>query len=116
MSNTSSVAEIPKSVVLLRWGDEARELDPPAGTTLADLLREGGAIPSECEVRINGRPIEEALLLRPGMVITVSRRDDLQSGAVPRWWGSIGMFQDDPAFDAMMDDVMAEKAAEKARG
>ena len=112
MSISTSTNGVGKGVVLLRLGEGVQEFDLPPDATLADLLRESGANLAENEVMIDGRPIEEAIVLRPGMIVSLSPKPE-PPAEVP-WRKTVGMFRDDPYFDAMMDDVMAAREAETA--
>ena len=99
-------------VPLLRFGEGGQRFDLAAGATLADLLREAGSDPAGCQVMIDGRrPIEEAVLLRPGMIVSLSPK---AAALDPEPWRlTVGMFKDDLGFEQLMEDVMAALAAEK---
>jgi hypothetical protein len=66
-SNTKQGME----VTLLRPDLDSQTFMLPERATLADLLREaGGGIPSK-NILIDGRPLEEVVILNSGMAITV---------------------------------------------
>ena len=113
IATSPEVAE--SQVTLLRFGEGVQRFDLPPGATLADLLREAGADASGKQVMIDGRPVEEAVILRPGMIVSLSQRP-APGPSQERWRSTVGMFKDDPGFEQMMDDVMAARAAEKCEG
>lgn len=106
MSIATSPEVAESKVTLLRFGEGVQRFELPPGATLADLLREAGADPSGKHVTIDGRPIEEAVILRPGMIVSLSPHPE-------PWRLNVGMFKDDPEFEKMMEEVMAARAAEK---
>lgn len=93
---------------------EARGFVMPVGSSLADLLRVGEVDAGMARVTIDGRTPEEALILPPGAVVSVTPK---VSGPEPArgWRDLMGGFADDPAFDEMMRVVEAEREAEKDR-
>jgi hypothetical protein len=99
-------------VILLRLGVGKSEYDLPAGSTLADLLRAAGVEADGQEVLVDGRKLEEAVVLRPGMIVTLSPRP---SGPVTRdsWRETFGMFRDDPTWPEFIERVEARRDAER---
>lgn len=109
ISTAPDVAE--GKITLLRIGEGVQQFDLSPGATLADLLREAGADLDGREVMIDGRPIEEAIALRPGMIVSLSRR--AESPPDPQLWRStVGMFKDDPGFAEFIEDVRARRESE----
>jgi hypothetical protein len=115
MSIATSPAVVESQVTLLHFGEGVQRFDLQPGATLADLLRESGADPAGKQVMIDGRPIEEAVILRPGMIVSLSPMPAPAPDPEP-WRSTVGMFKDDPGFEQMMEDVMAARAAEKCEG
>lgn len=83
------------------------------GATLADLLRESGAAISSPNVLIDGYSIEDVLPLKSGMVITIVPQTS-QTPSNGSWRETIGMFQDTPAFRAMIAEGRAIREADRA--
>jgi hypothetical protein len=101
-------------VILLRLGVGKSEYDLPAGSTLADLLRTAGIEADGQEVLSDVRKLEEAVVLRPGMIVTLAPKTKPASPA-RSWRDSLGMFRDDPAFRELVEAVEASREAEKDR-
>jgi sulfur carrier protein ThiS len=99
-------------VILIRMGVGREEVALPEGATLADLLRAARIEEDGQEILIDGRPLEESLVLQPGSIVTVSpgRKND---GSRPLWWDSVGMFRDDPTFEEMMKRIEARRDSER---
>ncbi len=89
-------------VTLIRERLGREDLTLPEGATLADLLRAAGVGDAPHVITIDGRSIEEFLVLRPGMVVTLT---PVISKAVTRdsWRETVGMFKDDPHFQEMVE-------------
>jgi hypothetical protein len=111
-----SKPEGKKGVTLIRERVGREDYTLPEGATLADLLRAAGAGDAPHVITIDGRSIEEFLVLRPGMVVTLT---PVLSKAVTRdsWRETVGMFKDDPHFQEMVDAGRAyrESLREAAR-
>ncbi len=75
----------------------------PEGATLADLLRQVGAEARGLNFLINGRYIEEALILKSGMTITILPESPQGPARTDRW-SSIGTIS---AEDADFEEWMA---------
>jgi hypothetical protein len=101
-----------KGVILLQLGVGVQEYDLPEESTLEDLLREARIDPGQHEIMIDGRRLEAAVVLRPGMIVSLAPRvrDESPKGD---WRSTIGMFRDDPAFEEMMKAVEARREAER---
>ncbi len=101
-------------VILLRLGVGKSEFDMPVGSTLADLLRAAGVEADGQEILVDGRKLEEAVVLRPGMIVTLA--PEPKSASPERSWrDSLGMFRDDPVFRELVEAVEASREAEKDR-
>jgi sulfur carrier protein ThiS len=111
MSTKPAAAET-EGIVLLRLGVGKQGFALPEGATLADLLREAGVHTDDQVIMIDGRRLEEILVLHPGMIVTVMPRPE-ETSRQESWRDTIGMFRDDPVFDEMMRMVQAERDAEK---
>ena len=99
-------------MTLLRLGEGKEVIELSEGATLADLLRITGLNARDCEILVDGRPIEDCSMLQTGMIVSVGAR--LKQAVVnPSWRDSIGDFHNDPAFEDMMERVKAEREAEK---
>jgi hypothetical protein len=88
-------------VTLIRPEGGSQTFTLPEGATLADLLREAGAAVRSSSLLIDGRPIEEVLVLKSGTAITISPEPP-QAPAGKDWRRTVGMFADDADFDAWM--------------
>ena len=101
-----------QGVTLLRLGQGKEEVESPEGSTLADLLQNIGADPNGLEILVDGKPIEACLVLQTGMIVSLGNRPN-QVATNGAWVDGIGDFHDDPVFDAMMEQVNAEREREK---
>ncbi len=99
-------------VTLIRDGVGREEHTLPEGATLADLLREAQAAETPHVTTINGRSIEEFLVLQPGMIVTIT---PVISGPITKdsWRETVGMFKDDPHFQEMVDAGRAIREADR---
>lgn len=111
--STPTILDARNAVTLLRLGVGMEQIPLREGATLADVLREAGVDPSGQEVLVDGRRIEEALTLQPGTIVSVGARATNGQPEQPAWMKTIGMFKDDPIFEEMMNDVNAQREAEK---
>src|SRR4051812_31612975 len=101
-----------EGVTLIRPGIGTETVVLPEGSTLADLLRQGGVNTSNSSVSIDGKEPAEYLVLRDGMEVTVVPQP--KNAAGPQSWRDLmGGFHDDPAFEEMMQAVQAARDAEK---
>lgn len=100
------------TVTLLRPGVEAKNIDLPEGSTLADLLRQENVGTRSSSIAIDGKELAEHLVLRAGMVITVIPQ--AKSAASERSWRDfMGDFHNDPVFEEIMQAIEEERRAEK---
>jgi hypothetical protein len=99
-------------ITLIQDGVGKERFSLPAGATLADLLRAAQVADAPHVTTINGRSIEEFLVLQPGMVVTFT---PVIRGPVTRdsWRETFGMFKDDPLFQEMVDAGRAIREAER---
>jgi hypothetical protein len=97
-------------VTLIRHGVGKEEFALPEGATLADLLRQAQAADTPHVTTINGRSIEEFLVLQPGMVVTIT---PVIRGPVTKdsWLETFGMFKDDASFNEMVEAGRAYREA-----
>ncbi|HZW33314.1 MAG TPA: hypothetical protein VFF52_21530 [Isosphaeraceae bacterium] len=110
--STASTAERCIEVTLLRSEGDSQTLTLAEGATLADLLREAGAAIHSPKVLIDGRPIEEAMVLKSGMMITIPAQPP-QAPPEKDWRSTIGMFADDPTFDEFIAECRAIREADR---
>lgn len=106
------IVETRRAVVLLRLGVGIEEIDLPEGATLADVLQAAGVDPSDGEILIDGKPPAESLAMRPGAIVSVGPKPTQPAGPPP-WVSTIGMFRDDPTFEAFVNDVRKARDAER---
>ncbi len=97
-----------KAVVLLRPGLDAQVYVLPEGSTLGDLLREARASTQPQDILIDGLPLTDLLVLRPGMVVSLAIGDGGVGGGEP-WRDTVGMFRDDSAFEEMVNSERASR-------
>jgi sulfur carrier protein ThiS len=102
-------------VTLLRMGVGKQEFNLPEGATLADLLSAAGVNPEEQAIFVDGKPLEDVIVLRRGMIISAAPKQQKSATTRKQWRDVMGDFHDDPAFDAMMQLVNEEREAEKER-
>jgi hypothetical protein len=110
--DTKPAAAETEGVVLLRMGVGKQEFVLPGGATLADLLREAGVNTDDQEILIDGRSLEDTLVLQPGMIVTVMPRPK-ETGRQGSWRDTIGMFRGDPVFAQIIDAGRAIREAER---
>ena len=89
-------------VTLVQEGLGPRTFTMSEGATLGDLLRKAGAGIRSPNVMIDGRPIEEAMILKSGTVVTILP-DVPQAPSKRSWLDTVGMFASDPDFEAMIE-------------
>jgi hypothetical protein len=106
--------EAKNGVTLLRLGVGKEVIDLPEGATLADLLRLAMVSADGHEVYVDGRPLEECLVLKPGTIVSLVPRAGRAASEFD-WRGVVGAFHGNPEFEAMMEQVQAEREAEKDR-
>jgi len=113
MSAEPSTAE-KNGVILIRQGVGREEYALPEGATLGDLLREAELNRHDQEIFINGKLLEDTLVLPQGVIVSVVPRPRIASITGSCWEG-VGMFHDDPTFKELCDSVEASREAEKDR-
>ena len=97
MSTTSTVEKCTE-VTLLGPEGGPQTFTLPEGATLADLLRRSRTPVRSPSILIDARPIEEVLVLKSGMTVTIMPEPP-QTPAKKDWRKTVGMFADDPTFD-----------------
>jgi sulfur carrier protein ThiS len=98
-------------VTLLRPDLGSQTFNLPEGATLADLLREAGGEIQAKNVLIDGRPVEEFVILNSGMAITVIPEPLGQRKR--SWLDTVGMFADDPDFEEAVAAGRAYREADR---
>jgi hypothetical protein len=101
-------------VTLIRQGVGREEYTLPEGATLADLLQKAHAQQQGQLIYIDGKPLEEQIILRPGMIITTVTTKG-KPARDERWLESIGMMHGDPVFLEVCEAVEKSREAEKDR-
>jgi hypothetical protein len=101
-------------VTLIRQGIGREEYTLPKGASLADLLKEAQAQQEAQLIYIDGKPLEEQFILRPGMIITIVTTK-AKASPDERWLESIGMMHGDPVFLEVCEAVEKSREAEKDR-
>jgi hypothetical protein len=101
-------------VVLLRHGVGRQDFQLPAGATLADLLREASVDRDNQSISVDGKSVEDFVVLQPGMVVSVVPRPGKQA-TVGSWREGIGMLHGDPIFREVCEAVERSREAEKDR-
>ena len=99
-------------VTLLRpkLGQQTFEL--PEGATLADLFREADVAITSPNVFIDGRPMEDFIVLKQGVSITILPERP-RMPAKSSWRDTVGMFADDPTFEEMFAEGRAIREADR---
>jgi len=111
MSAKPATAE-KNGVTLIRLGVGKQAYALPEGATLADLLRTAQVQAESQAIYIDGRPIEEHLVVQDGMVVTIVPKPK-NAATDDRWRETIGMFADDPTFQEMVDAGRAIREADR---
>jgi hypothetical protein len=111
MSAKPATAE-KNAVSLIRMGVGREEHVWPEGATLADLLRAARIEKDGQVILIDGRSIDEVLVLQPGMIVPLSqaRKEEISKSF---WWDSDGMFRNDPTFPEFIERVNARRNRER---
>ena len=89
--STKPVAKKNHTVTFIRMGVDKKEFDLPEGATLADLLRAAGNEPGREAIYIDGKPVEEVLVLQPGTIVSAIPRVTNRRAA-SQWSDVIGTF------------------------
>src|SRR5262249_21271321 len=95
----SAKAKLAKTntVVLLKHRVGRQGVELPAGATLGDLLREANVDQGNQTISIDGKAVEDFVVLRPGMVVSAVPRPG-NPPWVGSWRAGLGMLKDDPVF------------------
>lgn len=108
----ATTAKLYTEVTLLRPDEGPQTFTLPEGATLADLLRAAGAAVRSPNLLIDGRPIEDTVLLKSGMMVTIVPEPS-QGPPETDWRRTVGMFQDTPSFRAMIAEGRAIREADR---
>jgi hypothetical protein len=101
-----------EEVTLVRPGIGAETVFVPEGSSLSELLRQADVQTDQRAVFIDQKPMSDHVVVKTGMVITIVPQP--KNAANCRSWRDLmGNFQDDPAFEEMMQAVQAERDDEK---
>jgi hypothetical protein len=109
---TVSTAQRSIEVTLLRPDAGPQIFTLAEGATLGDLLREAGAAIRSPNLLIDGRPMEEVLILQSGMTITIVPEPP-QTPRKRTWRDTVGMFADDPTFEEAIAEGRAIREADR---
>jgi hypothetical protein len=111
MSSATTAKQFTE-VTLLRPDEAPQSYTLPEGATLAALLRAAGAAVRSSNMLIDGRPIEDTVILRTGMMITIVPEPP-QGPPEKDWRRTVGTFQDTPSFRAMIAEGRAIREADR---
>jgi hypothetical protein len=109
--STASTANGVMEVRLLRPDQGSETFTLPEGATLADLLREAGGGIQAGNILIDGRPLEEVLILNSAMAITVVPEPP-PSPAKGARQATPGRFVHAPTFEERVATARANREAE----
>lgn len=109
---TVSTAKRDIEVTLLRPDVGSQTFILSEGATLGDLLRKAGAAVRDPGILIDGRPLDEVMLMESGMTITIVPETPEIPGK-RAWRDTVGMFADDPDFEAMVEAGRAIREADR---
>ena len=98
---TVSTVKRCAEVTLLRPGADPQPFALEEGSTLADLFRAAGGEIRASAVTIDGRAVEEAVILKSGMTIMIVP-EPAQLQPKRSWQDTLGKVQDTPAFREMI--------------
>ena len=110
--SASPAPTVRTGVTLLRLGTGKEVIELPEGATLAGLLRVVEANTQHEEILIDGKSLEECLILRPGMIVSVGHKEKVTPGR-PSWRETVGMFRDDPLFEESVKEGRAYREAQR---
>jgi len=110
--STVSTAERCTEVTLHRPDGGSQTVTLPDGATLADLLREAGVAIRSPNILIDGRPIEEVLVVKSGMMISIVPEPP-QAPPEKDWRRTVGMFANDPTFEEFKAECRAIREADR---
>ncbi len=110
--SATTISKPCTEVTLIRLDGGSQTFTLPEGATLADLLREAGAAVRSPNLRIDGRPIEEVLVLKSDMTITIGPEPP-ETPVKKDWRRTVGMFANDPTFEAAVAAGRAYREADR---
>jgi sulfur carrier protein ThiS len=102
------------TLTVIRQGIGRQDYALPEGATLADLLREAQTETEHEIIQIDGKSLEEHLVLKTGMIVTIVPMPG-NAAADERWRETIGMFHGNESFRELVEAVEASREAEKER-
>jgi len=102
------------ALTLIREGIGREDYTLREGATLADLLRQAQTQTKGAMIFIDGRSLEEYLVLKSGMIVSVVP-GPRTAAADERWRETFGMFRDNEPFREMSEAVEASRKAKKDR-
>lgn len=109
---TVSAGKRSIEVTLIRPDADSQTFTLPEGATLGDLLREAGAPMPRPRFLIDGDPIEDAVILRSGMTVTLIPEPP-EAGGKRSWLEAVGLFADDPTFAEAVAEGRAIREADR---
>jgi hypothetical protein len=113
-AKSKQVKDNEVNLTLIRQGIGREDVTLPERATLADLFRQARIEPDREMICIDGKSLEEHLVLKNGMIVTIVPKP--RSAAVDeRWRETIGMFHANEAFRELVEAVEASREAEKDR-
>lgn len=101
-------------VILIRMGVGREEHALPEGATLAKVLQMTQVDTEGQSIYVDGKPLEEYVILQPGMIVTIVPRAKNATNK-ERWSETIGMFKDDPTFQEFVDRVQTRRDRERGK-
>jgi sulfur carrier protein ThiS len=110
--SATTIAKSDTEVTLIRPERGSQTVTLPEGATLADLLRQTGAAVRSPNLLIDGRPIEEVLMLKSGTTITITPEPP-QEPPKKDWRRTVGMFADDADFEEFQAQCRAIREADR---
>ncbi len=110
--STASTLEKCTEVTLLRSEGGSQIITLPEVATLGDLLRAAGIVSLSPNMLIDGRRLEETVILSPGTIITIGP-EQARAPSHRDWRDSVGTVQDTPAFRAMIAEGRAIREADQ---
>jgi hypothetical protein len=114
LMSTNSKRVKKTTVVLLRPGVGKQDFDLSAGATLGDLFRAANVDRENQEILIDGKLVEDVVVLQPGTVVSIVTRPRNPSSA-GSWREGIGTLHDDPVFREVVEAIEMRREAEKDR-
>jgi hypothetical protein len=102
------------ALTLIQQGIGREDYTLPEGATLADLLRHTQTETERAMIFIDGKALEEHLVLKTDMIVSIVPRPR-SAAADERWRETFGMFRGNEPFRELSEAVEASRKAEKDR-